>query len=95
MEHRGTARSRVVPVALGGAAPASGSAVTAGGKPMGVMGSAADGRALALLRLDRVEEALAAGASLQAGGVALKLVKPAWARFAFPRDAAPNSEAVP
>jgi hypothetical protein len=94
MEHRGTARSRVVPVALGGAAPASGSAVTAGGKPMGVMGSAADGRALALLRLDRVEEALAAGASLQAGGVALTLVKPAWARFAFPGDAPSNSEAA-
>jgi folate-binding protein YgfZ len=94
MEHRGTARSRVVPVALGEAAPASGSAVTADGRPMGVMGSAAGRRALALLRLDRVEEALAAGASLQAGGVALKLVKPAWARFAFPGDAARNSEAA-
>jgi folate-binding protein YgfZ len=94
MEHRGSARTRVVPVALDGAAPAIGSAVTAAGKPMGVMGSAAGRRALALLRLDRVDEALAAGASLQAGGVALKLVKPAWARFAFPGGAAPRSEAV-
>jgi len=94
MEHRGTARSRVVPVEFGGAAPATGSAVTAAGKPMGVMGSAAPGRGLALLRLDRVEEALAAGASLQAGDVALRLVKPAWARFAFPGDAAPGSEAA-
>jgi folate-binding protein YgfZ len=95
MEHRGTARTRVVPVALGGAAPATGSAVTADGKPVGVMGSAADGRGLALLRLDRVDEALAGGAALQAGGVTLRLVKPAWARFAFPGDAAPGSEAAP
>jgi folate-binding protein YgfZ len=93
MEHRRSARTRVVPVALEGAAPATGSAVTADGKPMGVMGSAAGRRGLALLRLDRVEEALAGGASLQAGGVALKLVKPAWARFAFPGDAASRSEA--
>ena len=32
MEHRGSARTRVVPVTLGGAAPATGSAVTAAGK---------------------------------------------------------------
>jgi tRNA-modifying protein YgfZ len=100
MEHRGTARSRVVPVALAaetleGAAPATGTAVTAEGKQMGVMGSAAGRRGLALLRLDRVDEALAGGASLQAGGVALKLVKPAWARFTFPGHAAQNSQATP
>lgn len=99
MEHRGTARSRVVPVVLGAdalreAAPARGSAVTADGKQMGVMGSAAERRGLALLRLDRVDEALAGGASLQADGVALKLVKPAWTRFAFPGDAATGSEAA-
>jgi tRNA-modifying protein YgfZ len=100
MEHRGTARSRVVPVALGagalgGAAPATGTAVTADGKPMGVLGSAAGRHGLALLRLDRVDEALAGGASLQAGGVALELVKPAWARFAFPGHRAQDSQAAP
>ena len=94
MEHRGSARTRVVPVAFDGAHPAPGIAVTAGGKPMGTMGSAAGGRGLALLRLDRVGEALAAGAPLMAGDVALRLVKPAWARFAFPGDAAPGSSAT-
>jgi folate-binding protein YgfZ len=88
MEHRGTARTRVVPVAFAGAQPAAGTAVTAGGKPMGTMGSAVPGRGLALLRLDRVEEALVAGMPLMAGDAALRLVKPAWARFAFPGDAA-------
>ena len=86
MEHRGSARSRVVPVAHDGAAPATGIAVTAAGKPMGVMGSAAGGRGLATLRLDRVDEALAGGAALLAGGVELRLVRPAWARFAFPGE---------
>jgi tRNA-modifying protein YgfZ len=94
MEHRGSARSRVVPVAFAGAAPATGIAVTAAGKPVGVMGSVAAGRGLATLRLDRVDEALAGGASLSAGAVELRLVKPAWARFAFPGDPVPGDPKV-
>ena len=60
MEHRGTARTRAVPVRYDGAAPAAGAAVTAGDRQVGTMGSAAAGRALALLRLDRVAEAIVA-----------------------------------
>jgi len=88
MEHRGSTRTRVVPVAFAGAAPATGIAVTAGGKTVGVMGSAAAGRGLATLRLDRVDEARAGGAPLLADGAELRLVKPAWARFAFPGEVA-------
>src|SRR6185436_16950212 len=73
IEHRGSARTRVVPVAYVGPAPAAGVAVTAGERNVGMMGSAAEGRGLAALRLDRVEEALTAGASLKAGGIALTL----------------------
>jgi hypothetical protein len=87
MEHRGLARTRVVPVALDRAAPALGTAVTAGGKAVGTMGSSARGRGLAALRLDRVDEALAQAAPLTAGEATLRLVKPAWARFAFPGEA--------
>jgi hypothetical protein len=47
------------------------------------MGSAAHGRGIALLRLDRVGEA---AEPLKAGGVPIKLVKPDWARFPFPGD---------
>jgi hypothetical protein len=50
------------------------------------MGSAALGRGLASLRLDRVDDALASGKSLLAGETELRLVRPAWARFAFPGD---------
>jgi len=87
MEHRGTARSRAVPVRYDGAAPAAGAAVTAGGRQVGTIGSAAAGRAVALLRLDRVAEAMSRLEPLAADGVPIHLVKPDWARFAFPGEA--------
>lgn len=84
MEHRGTARTRVTPVLLDGLPPEIGSAVTAGERVVGRMGSSSDGRGLALLRLDRAEEARAAGVPLIAGAAMLTPEKAAWARFAFP-----------
>ena len=86
IEHRGTARARVVPVSYAGAAPEAGATVLAGERQVGIMGSAAAGHGLALLRLDRVAEALSHGEALAAGGVPIRLVKPDWARFAFPED---------
>jgi tRNA-modifying protein YgfZ len=87
IEHRGTARNRVVPVAFHGFAPEAGTPVSAGEKSLGTLGSSAQGRGVAMLRLDRVADALAAGQRLVAGGVEMRLVKPAWARFAFPGEA--------
>jgi folate-binding protein YgfZ len=87
IEHRARARSRVVPVAYDGFAPADGVAVMAGDRAVGTMGSAAAGRGLAMVRLDRVEDALAAGTALSAGGIPIRLVKPDWARFAWPGEA--------
>src|SRR6266550_633740 len=46
IEHRASARTRVVPVAYDGAAPAAGAAVLAGERNVGMMGSAANGRGL-------------------------------------------------
>jgi folate-binding protein YgfZ len=87
VEHRGTARSRVVPVAFDDFAPEAGAPVMAGDKHVGTMGSATRGRGLALLRLDRAADALADGTPLVAGGVALLPSAPDWARFAFPAKA--------
>jgi len=84
MEHRGSARTRVVPVAFDGYAPEPGAPVTAAEKSIGTFGSSADGHALALMRLDRAADALTAGAPLVAGGATLRLLKPDWARFAWP-----------
>ncbi len=86
MEHRGSARTRVVPVAFDGSAPEPGAPVTAADKTIGTFGSSTAGHALALLRLDRTADALAAGAPLIAGGATLRLVKPDWAHFAWPGD---------
>jgi folate-binding protein YgfZ len=88
IEHRARARTRIVPVAYDEFAPEVGIPVMAGDKQVGTMGSAAAGRGLAMLRLDRVTEALAAGATLSSGGIALRIVKPDWMRIAFPGDAA-------
>jgi hypothetical protein len=86
IEHRGSARTRVVPVSFEGFAPEAGMPVNAGDRSVGTLGSSAQGRGLAMLRLDRVTDALAAGQPLVAGGIELRLVKPRWARFAFPGD---------
>ncbi|MGD9839894.1 MAG: folate-binding protein YgfZ [Afipia sp.] len=74
MQHRGTARTRTVRVRLDGPVPEIGLPVTAGGKPVGTMGSSANGMGLALLRTDRVSDALDAGLPLTAGGLPISLV---------------------
>jgi hypothetical protein len=67
-----------------GAPPESGAPVTAGERHVGTMGSAARGRGIALIRLDRVAEA--EQAALAAGGIPIRLIKPDWARFSFPAE---------
>lgn len=76
MQHRGTARTRTVRLVLDATAPAPGTSITAGDKPIGTLGSSADGKALALLRTDRASEALDAGLSLTADGIAVQIAVP-------------------
>jgi folate-binding protein YgfZ len=90
MERRHTARTRVVPVTFEGAPPSAGAEVMAAEKSVGTIGSTVDGRGLALLRLDRAEDALAAGHALKAGDVTLRLVKPDWVQFPFPGESKPE-----
>jgi len=89
VEHRGTARKRVVPVAFEDFAAEAGVVVKAGDTDIGLMGTSVrgGGRGLAMLRLDRVGDAMAAGTPLMSGGMMLRPVKPAWARFAWPGEA--------
>jgi tRNA-modifying protein YgfZ len=75
MKHRGTARKRVARVKLSGPAPAPGTPVLDGELSVGALGSSSGREALALLRLDRAEEASAAGRPLSAGGVTLALAE--------------------
>jgi folate-binding protein YgfZ len=79
MQHRGQPRKRVVPIE--GEAPlTSGVGVTAGAATIGTVGSVAGRQALAMVRLDRWAEAKAKGEPVRAGGVAITLRQPAWAR---------------
>jgi folate-binding protein YgfZ len=84
MEHRGTARKRIVPVEGEAALPQSGTSVEADGVPIGTLGSVSGTSGLALIRLDHAEGALAAGQTLHAGGIRVALRRPAFARFAVP-----------
>jgi folate-binding protein YgfZ len=86
VQHRASARTRVVPVTYGELTPMAGLPVMAGEKEVGMLGSSAKGRGLALLRLDRAADALSAGQTLTAGGIAIQPVKPAWATFAWPES---------
>lgn len=76
MQHRGTARTRSVKVLLDGPSPEAGATILAGDKPVGTIGSTSGGKGIALVRIDRVADALDAGQPLTAGGLALKLAEP-------------------
>lgn len=88
MEHRGTARRRVIAVTADTALPGPGTPVMAGGIELGTLGSSDGSAGLASLRLDRVAEAVRAGRPITADGVPLQVAIPAWARFGWPDAAA-------
>ena len=75
MKHRGTARKRVARVTLSAEAPPPGAPILDGELAVGSLGSSSGRDALAMLRLDRVEEAKAAGRALSAAGVELALAE--------------------
>lgn len=88
MQHRGTARTRIVALRYDGD-PGShpGAEVTAGERVIGRASEAPGGSGLAMIRLDRAGEALAAGEPILAGGVPVRLAKPDWVRFPYPGEA--------
>ena len=73
MQHRGTTRKRIVKVAYSGEVPVPGMEIKAGDMLVGTMGSSAGRRGLAMLRLDRADEAKAAGMPLVANGITLEI----------------------
>lgn len=81
MQHRGTARTRTVRLLVDGPSPEAGTGVISDGKTVGTIGSSREGHALGLLRLDKVSDALTRGATLSAGGIAVRLVDPADAKL--------------
>lgn len=82
MEHRTTARNRLVEAEFPGAAEV-GTEIMAGDKSIGRVMSADGGHAIVTARLDRVTDARAEGVPLTAGGVEVELKPPAWADFSL------------
>src|SRR4051812_39396854 len=95
MQHRGTARTRIVPIVYrDGFVAEPGVEVTAGDRTIGKTGTGANGRGLAMIRLDRAADALAAGETLCAGGLPVRLEKPEWIGFAFPQEVNPTTPRI-
>ena len=86
MQHRGTARRRVLIVSAEHPLPAPGTELTVGGRPLGTLGSTAGTTGLAIARIDRVKAAVDAGQEILAGEVPVSLAIPTWAKFGFPQE---------
>ncbi len=82
VEHRSSARSRLVSVVYDEFAPASGQPVMAGDREIGTLMSAANGRGVAMVRLDKLADA--GSTPITCGNIPIRLVKPDWATFAWP-----------
>jgi folate-binding protein YgfZ len=88
MRHRGTARRRIVALTAAGPLPESGAEIAAGERPVGRLGSSADGRGIGLVRLDRLRQALDLGLPVRAGAEEVSVALPAWATYGWPASAA-------
>lgn len=73
MKRRGAIKNRMLPIVFDGPPPAFGSEVLAGSLRAGEVRSGTDGRAMALLRLDRI-----AGANLTVDGRPVRVERPAF-----------------
>lgn len=80
-KYRGLIKKRLMPVKVEGPLPEPGTLVKLGDHEVGEMRSGRDGRALALLRLEALDEAAKTGTPLLAGGARLTPIKPSWAQF--------------
>lgn len=78
MKRRATTRKKFCPVAFDGEPPAFGTPVLAGDAEIGSVRTGVAGRAIALLRLDRALDAVAADKTLTAAGKEIRLDPPPW-----------------
>ena len=81
MHHRGTARKRLVRLEADMPIPASGTPILAGEKPAGEVGAVFDKRALAIVRLDRIADAMKEGVAITALGVPVRIEVPDYGDF--------------
>ncbi len=68
-----------------------GTPITVDGREIGTMGSSADTIGIALVRIDRVKDAIDAGSPILAGETPITLTLPPHVRFGFPETDAGNA----
>lgn len=86
MQHRGTARKRIV-IVEGSRPLQTGIEITAGTATIGTIGSVSGNHGLALLRLDRADEAQRKGDPLTAAGATITVRRPGYLNPAIAADA--------
>jgi tRNA-modifying protein YgfZ len=91
MQHRGTARKRVVMVAAETPLPMPGTEIRAGATVLGYLGSVSQNRGLALVRLDRASREMAAGNGAMAGETDAKLMLQNFVNYGWPQPAPDHS----
>jgi len=91
MQHRGTARRRVLIASGAGPLPPAGADLMADGRSVGTLGTTAGSRGLAIARIDKVKAAMDSGLPIVGGAVPVGLAIPDWATFTFPQDQAEDA----
>ncbi|ACK50069.1 folate-binding protein YgfZ [Methylocella silvestris BL2] len=76
VHYRKSAKKRIVKFSFEGEPPAPGVEIAAGGPPLGQVGSISGSEGLAMIRLDRLEDAKAAGAVVKAGETPIAVAAP-------------------
>jgi folate-binding protein YgfZ len=84
MHHRGTAKTRIAAIEASAPLDLSGAEIRAGEFPVGTLGSMDGTRGIAMLRLDRLEEAARHGIPLRVGDTTLIARTPPWASYSVP-----------
>jgi folate-binding protein YgfZ len=92
MRHRGTARRRIVALHADAALPEAGADIVAGERPLGRLGSSAEGNGIGLVRLDRLRAALDEGLPVRAGAEEVAVALPGWATYGWPTSAAAGED---
>lgn len=77
VHHRKSAKKRILKFHFEGDPPAYGAEISAGGPPIGQVSSISGSEGLAMLRIDRLEEAQTAGAVVKAGETPIAVTPPA------------------
>lgn len=84
-KYRGLVRRKLLAVEVSGPLPQPGTQITLDGKDAGTVQSGRGSRAMALLRLEPLQQVLDAGAELTAGEARLRPIVPDWLKLELPQ----------